>query len=31
MEFAEKPRHHFRSYYPQMCGGTDLSEGNHVW
>lgn len=31
MEFDEKPRHIFRSYYPQMSRGTDLSEGNHVW
>ncbi len=27
MEFAEKPRHIFRSYYPQIHGGTDFSEG----
>ena len=31
MEFDEKPRHKFRSYYPQMWQGTDLSEGNHIW
>ncbi len=31
MEFAEKPRHIFRSYYPQITGGTDFSEGNHKW
>ena len=30
MEFDEKPRHYFRSYYPQMWQGTDLSEGNHI-
>ena len=27
MEFAEKPRHIFRSYYPQMHLGHDFSEG----
>ena len=27
MEFAEKPRHVFRSYYPQMHLGHDFSEG----
>ncbi len=31
MEFAEKPRHVFRSYYPQINGGTDFSEGYHKW
>ena len=31
MEFDEKPRHVFRSYYPQMHLGHDFSEGNHVW
>jgi alpha-L-fucosidase len=31
MEFEKAPRHHFRSYYPQICGGTDFSEGNHPW
>ncbi len=31
MEFAEKPRHVFRSYYPQMHLGHDFSEGNHKW
>ena len=31
MEFAEKPRQIFRSYYPQMHLGTDYSEGYHVW
>ena len=31
MEFAEKPRHVFRSYYPQMHLGHDFSEGNHIW
>ena len=27
MEFAEKPRHIFRSYYPQMHLGHDFSDG----
>lgn len=27
MEFAEKPRHIYRSYYPQMHLGHDFSEG----
>ena len=31
MEFDAPPRHKFRSYYPQICGGHDYSEGNHVW
>ena len=31
MEFDAPPRHHFRSYYPQICGGTDFSGGNHRW
>jgi alpha-L-fucosidase len=31
MEFEEAPRHRFRSYYPQMWQGTDLSDGYHVW
>ena len=31
MEFDAPPRHHFRSYYPQICGGTDFSEGKHIW
>ena len=31
MEFDAPPRHHFRSYYPQICGGNDYSEGNHKW
>ena len=31
MEFKEKPRHVFRSYYPQIHLGHDYSEGNHVW
>ena len=31
MEFDAPPRHHFRSYYPQITGGTDFSEGNHKW
>ena len=31
MEFDEKPRHIFRSYYPQMHSGTDFSEGYHKW
>lgn len=31
MEFSAKPRHVFRSYYPQINGGTDFSEGNHRW
>jgi hypothetical protein len=31
MEFEKAPRHQFRSYYPQICQGTDLSEGYHVW
>ena len=31
MEFDNPPRHKFRSYYPQICGGNDYSEGNHKW
>ena len=31
MEFDAPPRHVFRSYYPQITGGTDFSEGNHKW
>ena len=31
MEFDKMPRHKFRSYYPQICGGTDFSEGYHKW
>ena len=31
MEFDEPPRHKFRSYYPQICGGHDYSEGQHKW
>ena len=31
MEFEKQPRHHFRSYYPQMWQGTDLSGGFHKW
>ena len=31
MEFDQAPRHQFRSYYPQICQGTDFSEGHHVW
>ncbi len=31
MEFDRAPRHHFRSYYPQISGGTDYSEGYHKW
>ena len=31
MEFDAPPRHHFRSYYPQITCGTDFSEGNHKW
>ncbi len=31
MEFAEKPRHIYRSYYPQIHLGHDFSEGNHIW
>ena len=29
MEFEKAPRHIFRSYYPQMHGGTDFSEGHN--
>ena len=31
MEFDEPPRQIFRSYYPQMHGGHDFSEGYHKW
>lgn len=31
MEFDEKPRHTYRSYYPQLFGGCDMSEGNNKW
>ena len=31
MEFDSAPRQYFRSYYPQMWEGCDLSEGNHIW
>ena len=31
MEFDAPPRHHFRSYYPQICGGHDYSEGYNKW
>ena len=31
MEFDKPPRQIFRSYYPQMHGGTDFSEGYHSW
>ena len=31
MEFDTPPRHKFRSYYPQICGGVDFSEGYHKW
>lgn len=31
MEFDAPPRHKFRSYYPQICGGHDFSEGKNTW
>ena len=31
MEFDQPPRQIFRSYYPQMHGGNDFSEGYHKW
>ena len=31
MEFDQPPRQIFRSYYPQMHGGHDFSEGYHKW
>lgn len=31
MEFDHMPKHHFRSYYPQMWQGTDLSGGFQDW
>lgn len=31
MEFDAPPRHKYRGYYPQICGGTDFSEGHHKW
>ncbi len=31
MEFDAPPRHKFRSYYPQICGGHDFSEGKNEW
>ena len=31
MEFDAPPRHHFRSYYPQICEGHDYSEGYNKW
>ncbi len=31
MEFENKPRHVFRSYYPQILEGHDYSEGNNKW
>ena len=31
MEFDQPPHQIFRSYYPQMHGGNDFSEGYHQW
>ena len=31
MEFDEKPKHVYRSYYPQITGANDYSEGFNSW